>query len=354
MTNIVIGFIGVLILVILFMLFRIQSLVSVAKKSDQKGGGTSNKINAALMLIVPTVGLALAVWYSSVASESFLPAPASEHGIVTDNLFWVTIAVISAMFIITNAGLFWFAYRYQYKEGRKATFYHDNPKLEVFWTIVPAVIMALLVFFGWKAWTDIMETDPPDEAMKIEIMGKQFAWLVRYPGKDGQLGDYDYRLIDDAAGNDFGIDFEDKASFDDFSPREMHIPVNKPVLLKIRARDVLHSVFAPHFRLKMDAVPGMPTQFSFTAIKTTAEMRQELGNPDFNYEIACTEVCGRGHFAMKYIIVVEEPEEYEAWFAEQTPFLEINPELKGKGMSDLRKKNLAKQKKEESLETAGI
>ncbi|MDX2303009.1 MAG: cytochrome c oxidase subunit II [Microscillaceae bacterium] len=339
------------------MLFRINTLVSVAQRSDNKRVGASNNINGWLMLIVPILGLIAGIWYTRIAFNHFLPPSASEHGVQTDNLFWITMSVITAMFIITNIGLFWFAFRYRYNEERKASFFHDNTRLEVFWTIVPAVIMALLVFFGWKVWHGIMEVAPSEEAIELEIMGKQFAWQVRYPGKDGVLGDYNYRLIDDAAGNEFGIDFEKKASEDDFIAREIHIPKGKEILLKIRARDVLHSVFAPHFRLKMDAVPGMPTQFRFVPIKTTEEMRAELGNPKFNYEIACTEVCGIGHFAMRYIIVVEDEADYKKWYAEQVPFLEQNPQFKGKGMSDLRKKNLADMKKEtegENIKTASI
>ncbi|NJL11578.1 MAG: cytochrome c oxidase subunit II [Microscillaceae bacterium] len=352
MSGLIIGLVAALILVILFMLFRIQALITIAKGGDRPVG-TSNKVNGALMLIVPIVLLALVAWYSPIAARNFLPEASSVHGVVTDNLFWVTITVISLMFLITNAGLFWFAYKYQYKEGRQASFFHDNTRLEVFWTIVPAVIMALLVFFGWKAWSDIT-SEPPKEAMVVEIMGKQFAWQVRYPGVDKQLGSYDFRLIDDVAGNEFGIDFEDKKAEDDFLAREMYLPKGQPVLFKIRARDVLHSVFAPHFRLKMDAVPGMPTQFHFVPTKTTEEMRSQLNNPQFDYEIACTEVCGRGHFAMKFKIVVVEPEEYRKWYAEQPTFLEQNPQFKGKGLSDLRKKNLAKRNAEQMKEQASL
>lgn len=351
MTSLIIALVLVLVLITFFLVFRLQALISVAKGSERRAG-TSNKINGFLMLAVPLVGLFLLFWYTGVASENFLPEAASEHGVITDNLFWISIYIITAMFIVTNAALFWFAYRYQYQEGRKAWFYPHNDTLEVIWTIVPAIILTVLVFFGWRAWSDIMEVDPPKNAQVIEIMGKQFAWQVRYPGKDQKLGPHDYRLIDDVAGNEFGIDFEKKASEDDFIAREMHIPVNKPILLKIRARDVLHSVFAPHFRLKMDAVPGMPTQFFFTPTKTTAQMRQELGNPDFNYEIACTEVCGKGHFAMKYLIVVEEEEEYKKWYASQEPFLKKNPEFKNRGMKWLIEQEKKAQNKGEDKKVA--
>ena len=119
-------------------------------------------------------------------------------------------------------------------------------------------------------------------------------------------------------------------------PREIHLPKGKPVLLKIRARDVLHSVFLPHFRVKMDAVPGMPTQFWFVPTKTTAEMRAETGNPDFNYELACTEICGRGHFSMRLIVVVDEPAEYEQWKSEQGSFLSKNPDYISKIPEEMR------------------
>ncbi|HAI77156.1 MAG TPA: cytochrome-c oxidase, partial [Microscillaceae bacterium] len=296
------------------------------------------------MLWVPILGLAATIWYSPIAAKKFLPKAASIHGVETDQLFWITIAVISAMFLVTNAALFWFAYKYQYNKNRKVSFFHDNTKLETFWTILPAVIMAVLVLYGNKVWWDIKQ-DAPKDAVQVEIMGHQFAWKVRYPGKDQKLGKFDFRLIDGK--NEMGIDFEDKTSNDDFMAGEMHLPVNKPVLMKIRARDVLHSVFAPHFRLKMDAVPGMPTSFYFVPTKTTAQMREETGNPNFNYEIACTEVCGKGHFAMKFIVVVEDEPTYNKWYAAQSPFLEKNPEYKGKGLSQFLKKNLAENASQE-------
>lgn len=136
--------------------------------------------------------------------------------------------------------------------------------------------------------------------------------------------------------NEFGLDLSDKNSFDDFKSLELHLPVNKEILLKIRAKDVLHSVFLPHFRVKMDAVPGMPTQFKFTVTKTTQQMRDETGNPDFNYELACTEICGRGHFSMKMAVVVEEEAAYERWKASQEAWLKQNPDYLEKVPAALR------------------
>jgi cytochrome c oxidase subunit 2 len=315
---------ALLLLSVVWMVYRIQTLVSVVKGSDKKIASGSNKVNAFLFLVFLVGSGILMFWYSIKEFDNYQMPVASEHGVITDELFWITMAVTGVVFLITHVLLFIFPYKYQYKEGRKAAFYPENHKLELIWTVIPGVVMAGLVISGWMAWSDI--TAPaPEKAHVVEIMGYQFAWDVRYPGKDNVLGDYDYRLIN--ASNSHGIDFTDKNSIDDFPSPKVVIPKGEPVLFKIRARDVLHSVFAPHMRLKMDAVPGMPTRFWFVPTKTTAEMRAELNDPEFEYEIACTEICGRGHFSMKKIIEVVEPAEYRKWLAEQKSFLQQNPSL---------------------------
>jgi cytochrome c oxidase subunit 2 len=317
--------VGVLLLLsVVWMVYRIQTLVSVVKGSDRKLETTSNKVNAFLFIVFLVGTGALMTWYSIKEFDNYQLPVASEHGVITDELFWISMAVTGVVFLITHVLLFVFPYVYQYKENRKAVFYPDNHKLEIIWTAVPGVVLAGLVISGWMAWSDI--TAPaPEKAHVVEIMGYQFAWDVRYPGKDNVLGDYDYRLIN--ASNSHGIDFTDKNSMDDFPSPKVVIPKGEPVLFKIRARDVLHSVFAPHMRLKMDAVPGMPTRFWFIPTKTTAEMRAELKDPEFEYEIACTEICGRGHFSMKKVIEVVEPAEYQKWMAEQKSFVQQNPSL---------------------------
>lgn len=317
--------VGVLLLVsIVWMVYRIQTLVSVVKGSDKKVASGSNKVNAILFLVFLVVGGVWMTWYSIKEFDNYQLPIASEHGVVTDQLFWITMGITGFVFILTHILLFVFPYMYKYDENRKASFYPHNNKLEIIWTTVPGVVLALLVITGWSAWSDI--TGPaPENAHVVEIMGSQFNWDIRYPGKDQVLGDYDYRLI--TATNAQGIDFNDKNAIDDFSSPKVVIPKGEPVLFKIRARDVLHSVFAPHMRLKMDAVPGMPTRFWFVPNKTTAEMREELKNPEFEYEIACAEVCGRGHFSMRRVIEVVEPAEYQKWFAEQQSFIQQNPAL---------------------------
>lgn len=297
-----------------------------AVRPEEAEVDSANKWNAFALFAFWVISVIGVVWSYLEYRTDFLPEAASVHGKETDFWFWVSMSVIMVGFFVVNSLLFYFPLRYQFKRNNKATFYPHNNKLEVIWTVIPALIMAGLVFSGLRVWNTIMD-DAPEDAEVVEIMGKQFGWAVRYPGvDDNTLGNYDFRLMDDAAGNQFGIDFTDANSFDDFiNGTEMHIPKGKPVLLKIRSRDVLHSVFIPHMRVKMDAVPGMPTKFWFIADKSTADMRAELGNPDFNYEIACTEVCGRSHFGMKLILVVDEEEDFNKWKRDQTPFLAQNP-----------------------------
>ncbi|KAA6435943.1 cytochrome c oxidase subunit II [Rufibacter glacialis] len=258
----------------------------------------------------------LFVWSFLDAQDDMILPVASEHGIAIDSMFWLTMAVIGFVFVLTHILLFLYSYKYQHQEGKRAFYYPHNNKIEIIWTVIPAVVMALLVFSGWKTWAKI--TSPaPDNAVVVEVMGKQFNWLTRYPGADNKLGLVKHTLID--ATNEFGLDLTDQNAQDDFAgePSAFHVPKGVPVLLKIRSRDVIHSVFLPHFRVKMDAVPGMPTTFWFIPTKTTAEMQSETGNANFQYELACTEVCGRGHFAMKLNMIVDEPEEYQKWVEAQ-------------------------------------
>lgn len=332
MFGVVIGVAVLLLLAILFMLFRVYTLLNVGRGAEKKDS-RSNKINAVLMLVFLIFFGGLFFWYSFETFDEYDIPVAAEHGILVDQMFWQTMWITGIVFILTNVLLFVFAYKYRYKDRKPAFFYPDNSKLEIAWTVIPAIVLTILVFNGLKTWNQITD-DAPEDAEVVEVMGYQFAWGVRYPGKDNELGNYDFKLID--ASNQFGMDLSDRSSFDDFVANEIHIPVGVPVLFKIRARDVLHSAYAPHFRLKMDAVPGMPTRFWFVPTKTTAQMRQETGNPEFNYELACAEVCGRGHFSMRMVIVVDEVEDYEKWKSEQATWLSRNPDYISRIPDDLK------------------
>ncbi|AHM63636.1 heme/copper-type cytochrome/quinol oxidase subunit 2 [Flammeovirgaceae bacterium 311] len=337
--------IGVIILLaILMLLYRVYTLVSVARGTDKIRVSASNKVNAILFLVFLIVMGGLFFWYSFDAYDEYQQPVAAQHADDYESLFWATMWVSVAAFMLTNIALFYFAFRYQYKEGRRALFYPDNTRLEIAWTIIPAIVLVSLVFGGFKVWNDMTEA-APEEAEQIEIMGYQFAWEARYPGADNKLGDFDFRLI--SPENPMGLSTEDPASMDDFIPLEIHLPKGVPVEIKIRARDVIHSVSLPHFRQKMDAVPGMPTRLWFTPTKTTAEMRKELNDPDFNYELACQQICGRGHFSMRKIVVVDEPADYERWKREQEPWIEPGGQEPSEGELDV---NLRTQ---EAVDAAG-
>jgi cytochrome c oxidase subunit II len=325
MKSLIIIISAALILGILYMIFRVGNLMSIAKgKKVSERVEPDNKIHGFLFIVFMILSLGLFFWYSFENFDRYQLPVASIHGVKTDQLFWITMAITVIAFVIISIIMFVFLYKYQYVEGRRAKYYPDNHYLELTWTIIPAIVLTLLIFTGLTTWNDI--TGPASkEAEVIELIGQQFAWTARYPGKDNQLGSYNYKLIN--AVNEFGLDLQkDKSTYDDFKSLELHLPVGKEVLLKIRAKDVLHSVFLPHLRVKMDAVPGMPTQFKFVATKTTEQMRSETKNPNFNYELACTEICGRGHFSMKMAVVVEDLESYNKWKASQEAWLKQNPD----------------------------
>jgi cytochrome c oxidase subunit II len=335
MTSLIIFLSVALVLGILYMIFRVGNLIGIAKgRKAEARVSSDNGIHGVLFIVFMVLSLGGFFYYSYVNFDRYQLPVASIHGVETDSLFWITMAVTVIAFTIISIVMFVFLYQYRYKEGRKAKFYPDNHYLELTWTIIPAIVLAVLIFTGIEAWSDITGEAKKD-AEVIELIGQQFAWTARYPGNDKELGAHNFKLIDDF--NEFGLDLaRDKRTFDDFKSLELHLPVNKEVLLKIRAKDVLHSVFLPHFRVKMDAVPGMSTQFKFTPTKTTEEMRRETGNPNFNYELACTEICGRGHFSMKMSVVVEDQASYDKWKASQEAWLKQNPDYLQKIPAELR------------------
>jgi cytochrome c oxidase subunit II len=263
---------------------------------------------------------------------------ASAHGGVLDNMFDVTLFFTGIVFVLTHVALFYFAWRYKKTKNSRGTHWPHNNTLEIVWSAVPAVVMTYLVIKGLLAWNTVMaDVQKDDDHIEIEATAYQFAWHLRYPGPDGVLGARNYKLT--SAENPLGQDWTDPKNFDDFHPDELWLPVNKKVRVRIIARDVLHNFYLPHFRVKMDAVPGLPTYFVFTPTKTTEEYREELRNypeynkpvdpndpnshmlwEDFNYELACAELCGRSHYSMRRIVRIVSEDEYNAWLAKQQSF----------------------------------
>ncbi|MFZ9300265.1 MAG: cytochrome c oxidase subunit II [Chitinophagaceae bacterium] len=316
----------VLAFVVIFQIAKASEYVSVLK-GEEKSFQQSNKINAFLFIVFLVLGLAGAYWCNELFyKKTLLGVPsASDHGEKIDFMMWITLAITGFVFFLTQILLFVFAYQYQYKENQKPFYYPHNNKLEFIWTAVPAIFLSVLVGFGLYYWFGITK-EAPKESQIVEITGKQFNWLVRYPGKDGVLGRKNYRLTDASNGNALGVDWEDGASHDDIEATEVHLVVGKPVKFVINAQDVIHDVGLPHFRLKMDAVPGIPTTIWFTPKYTTDEMKKITGNKDFVYEISCDQMCGSGHYSMKGIIIVETQEQYNQWLASKKPQYVTNRE----------------------------
>jgi cytochrome c oxidase subunit 2 len=303
--------------IITFQIAKASEYVAILRGEDRTRKET-NRINAFMLLAFLVAGL-IGVWYCNERLKGkILGEAASNHGERIDTMLYITIAITGIVFIITQILLFWFSYKYQEKEERKAYYFpHDN-RLEVIWTVIPAIVLTVLVGFGIYYWFQITG-EAPKNAQVIEVTGKQFAWEFRYPGKDKELGKKYFKNIDEANNNPLGQIWEDKANHDDiYVQQEVHIVVNKPVKFVIYAKDVIHDVGLAHFRMKMDAVPGVPTTMWFTPKFTTAEMKKKYG-PDFNYEISCDQMCGAGHFSMRGVVIVETQSEFDSWMASKKP-----------------------------------
>ncbi len=320
MNNFFIIAIVVLIFLVIFQISKANEYVSILK-GEEKSRKQNNKINGFLMIAFLILGL-IGVWWCNdilYPDSGLKVGAASVQGKSIDEMMWITIIVTGVVFFITQILLFWFAFRYQENDKKKPFYYPHNNKLEIIWTAVPAITLTVLVVFGLKYWFKFT-ADAPKNAQLIEITGHQFGWEIRYPGKDGMLGRKNYKLTDPAKNNPLGVDWADAASHDDVHvTTTMHVVVDKPVKLVINSQDVIHDVGLPQFRLKMDAVPGTPTTLWFTPTITTEDMKRKTGNPDFVYEIACDQLCGKGHFTMRGVIVVETQKEYNAWWIKQRP-----------------------------------
>lgn len=310
----------VLIFLVIFQISKASEYVSVLK-GEEKSRKQNNKINGFFMIAFLIAGL-IGVWYCNkfyYPKTLFPIGAASAEGKNIDTMLWITILVTGIVFFATQILLFWFSFRYQENDKRKPLYFTHSNKLELLWTGIPAIVLTVLVVFGLKYWFKFT-SDAPKGSQLVEITGHQFGWEIRYPGRDGVLGRKNYKLTDAAKSNPLGVDWADVASHDDIHvPTTMHVVVNKPVKLVINSQDVIHDVGLPYFRMKMDAVPGTPTTLWFTPIYTTEEMKKKTGNPDFTYEIACDQLCGRGHYTMRGVVIVETQEEFDAYMASQKP-----------------------------------
>ncbi len=262
---------------------------------------------------------------------------ASKHGPSVDYMFNITLFFTAIVFFACQFLLFYFGWKFRGRKGVRAIYWSHDERLEMVWMLIPAIVMTFLVVGGLRAWNTAMADVTDKEVIgkdyiEIEATGMQFAWMIRYPGRDNKLGTKHFTKI--TGTNPLGQDWTDEKNIDDFQPSDIVLPVGKKVRVRITSRDVLHNFYLPQFRVKMDAVPGMPTYFVFTPTVTSDSMRSRYKKfdhwniPDkkdetkkryevFEYELACAELCGRGHYSMRRVLKIVTEEEYENWLDEQ-------------------------------------
>ena len=314
MTNLLIFLVLLLTIAAMVQLVRVNELLSeITNKDPNDVTDEDNNKNGILFLIIGFGFLAFVVWQMITWDHLLLPPASSVHGAEIDTLMKVSMALILVVFFALSPMLFYFAYKYRGRKGNKAYFFAHNNKLEVAWTVIPTIVLTALIIYGLRTWDRAMNPDI-SKATVIEIYSKQFDWTARYSGSDNVLGDANYKLVEGR--NTLGVDINDKNAADDIVVREVHLPVNKPVLLKFRSRDVIHSAFLPHFRVQMNCVPGLSTQFAFTPTKTTAEMKEDEGE-EFEYVLLCNKICGSAHFNMQMKFIVESEDDYNKWINSQ-------------------------------------
>src|SRR6188474_3617558 len=250
--------------------------------------------------------LAVIIWIITLLSvllfisgKWWFPAPISEHAPALDRQFMITILVVGISFTAAQVGLGWMVWKYRDTGSKsdRAVYSHGSNRLEVLWTVITAVIFITLGVMGQSVWASLRLHDAPAGSYSVEVVAQQFQWNFHYSGKDNVFGRTDPSLIDDSALNFIGIDESDPSAKDDSVTSSLVIPVNRPVELKLRSKDVIHSFWVPPLRFKQDLVPGMEIKVHFTANKVG------------KYELACAELCGQLHFKMKsYMLVLPEDE----------------------------------------------
>src|ERR1700761_3740710 len=325
-----VGYYVLLFLVLCFVIAIVGKILRVYDLTQQiqnKKIINWNNIMGTVCILFLIVGGYGAYWSITEQGSMSLPEAASLHGVKIDDMFLTTTIITMIVFVITQILLFWFLFRYRGSDKRKAYFLPHNNTIEKVWTIIPAIVLTVLVVFGFFTWRSVTNVDNNKGDINIDVTGHQFAWEIRYPGKDGKLGSVNFQLY--TANNILGVNFKDRNSFDDLKADTLVLPVNREIRINIHAQDVIHSFYLPHFRVQMNAVPGLPTFFKFTPTITTNDMRNRLDNPKFEYLLYCNKICGGGHYNMQKVVRVVSEGEYENWIATQKPYLtdQIKKEL---------------------------
>jgi len=244
--------------------------------------------------------------YFFVAQTWWLPHGAAKAAEFIDHQFALTYVLMGIVFVAAQGALGYLVWKYRDRPGAAPVRYsHGNTSLEAIWTTLTAVLFIGLNLMGSHVWASERFEPAAAGSVPVEVTGMQFAWYFRYPGPDGKFGRTDPKLMDPSAGNEaaVGLDTADAAGKDDVVTGTMYLPVNREVDLTLRAVDVIHSFFVPSFRFKQDAVPGLAIRMHFTPT--------EIGE----YEIACAELCGLGHYKMHGMVHVVSQEDFDKWLA---------------------------------------
>jgi cytochrome c oxidase subunit II len=244
---------------------------------------------------------------------------AATHGGQIDSLIgWIHIFML-ILFVGWGGFLLYAIVRFRKSRNPVADYKGVTSKNSTYSEIGVAVVEAiLLIGFAIPLWAARVDTVPPEnQALTVNLTPEQFAWNVRYAGPDGVFGRTDIKLID-LQSNPLGVDRSDPAAKDDVTTvNQLYLPVNKPIIVNLRSKDVIHSFNVPEFRVKQDAIPGLTIPIWFIPNVTTAEMRQRTGNPQFQYEIACAQLCGLGHYRMRGFVTVLSAEEFQKWMDDE-------------------------------------
>lgn len=264
-----------------------------------------------ITLLMLFFGIMTGAVVAAFCLRGWLPRVASEHGPSIDGMIRYLLIATGGVFVVGHAVLIAFLWRY--REGSSEGYRPVNPKKEWLWALVPVLIMTMIseggvLLIGLPVWAKVYG-EPPKDALVIEVVGKQFEWLVRYPGADGKFGRVSPHLVH-ATENPLGLDPSDPSARDDIVLRSLTIPSGRHVVIRLRSHDVLHSFCIPEFRVKQDVVPGFTATTQFTATIPGT------------YEIACVELCGLGHFRMRSVVTVKTPDQFEKWLRSQVGWFE--------------------------------
>jgi len=254
---------------------------------------------------------------------SWLPEIASEHGAALDHTLGLVHLLMLVLFVGWGSFFVYVLVRFRRKRHPVASYTgvtsHTSTWLEGAVAVAEAL---LLVGLSMPLWAERVDRfPPPEESTRVRVVAEQFAWNVHYPGPDGLFGRTDISLID-LQSNPLGLDRDDPAAKDDVTTvNQLHLPVDRPVLVQLTSKDVIHSFALQEMRVKQDAVPGVSIPVWFVPKVTTEEMRARKGNPEWNYEISCAQLCGLGHYRMRGYLTIDTAEEYARWMDEQEALL---------------------------------